>query len=607
MKQYTNIYDFIKGEEANFDRSIDLNGWQWNMKQHIKTTFFYMHGRLLNGNDDNTPVKNIIRRLVKLQKTEQDIDVTDIQIYVDDPKDYHLSFLIKKYHDDVFVVENDIDTFIDDWLDSRITYGGGLAKKGKSPRPDVIDLQSIAFCDQTDLLKGPLAFKYYYNPSELKDMEASGWGKETNGASISIDDLILLSENERESAEDRENATPGAYIEIYEVHGVLPTAFLKDNEDYRTYKRQFQIIGFYQTKDGEKKGVCLFRKEQAESALKTTLRDKIYSRALGFGGAEEIFEDQVWTNYDVIRKKELLDATSKIILKAVGASLKSRYPNGLKDVDNLQIIELSEGEDLAQIDTTPRSMALFDRDISEWETHAQGLSFATDPLLGNPAPSGTPFRAQERQVIQAKGPHQKEQGKYAKDLENVYRDWFIPHIMDKITEGTRFLSKLSTEEMNYISDKIAENMVNKHNWELLFSGQIPLDEKAQQAEKERIKNEFSKQGNNKFIEILKGEFKDKKLSIKINIANKQKDLARVTDALVNIFRQIMANPQGFVQMMQVPQLAQTFNRILENSGFSPILYAGLEKTAAFQPPPPTAPLTQQPSSQNPQAQQSLTG
>lgn len=83
------------------------------MKDHIKTSFYYNHGRLLNGNDEDTPVKNITRPLLNLQFHAENIDVKDVMIYVDDPDDFHLSFLIKKYHDDVFTVENDLDTYFD--------------------------------------------------------------------------------------------------------------------------------------------------------------------------------------------------------------------------------------------------------------------------------------------------------------------------------------------------------------------------------------------------------------------------------------------------------------------------------------------------------------
>lgn len=574
---HQNIYDYIITEENRFNTPISINGWEWNFKDHIKTAFYYKHGRLLNGNDENTPVKNITRPLLNLQYRAEDIDVKDITLYVDDPDSYHLSFLVKKYHNDVFIVENDLDTFIDEAKEAKVDYGVALVKKGKDARPEVVDLQSIAFCDQTDMLKGPIAFKHFYNPAELLDMEASGWGAETNGATGSVRDMIDLAEKGRrdDKTHGRKSDTPGEYIEIYEVHGVLPKSYLTDSpDDDVRYLRQFHIVGFYHDEEGKKHGITLFRKEEKVSPLKVIVRDKIYSRCAGFGGVEELVEPQVWTNYDEIHKKNILDAASKIVLKSIGASMKSRYPNGLKDVDNLEILDLNEGEDLAQVDTYPRSMVLFEKSVQSWEEHAQKMASASDPLLGEPAPSGTPFRAQERQVIEGKGLHEYRRGKYAKDIEAVYRDWIIPHIVEKVTQGTTFLSELSTEEMQYVSDRMSENEATRRMNDHILDGGAYSDQ-LYDTFKQEAREGFIKGGNKKFIEILKGEFSRKRLRVKINVKGKQKDLSVMTDKLVNIFRQIIANPQGFQQIMQMPEMAKTFNDILEYSGLSPVYYSGI--------------------------------
>lgn len=590
-----NIYQFVLSEEAQFTHPIDVHGWNWSMKDHIQTTFYYKHGRLLNGNDDDTPVKNIIRPLLNVQYRAEDIDVKDIVLYVDDPDSYHLSFLVKKYHDDVFLQQHNLDEFIDDFKESKVDYGLAIAKKGVGAKPIVVDLRSIAFCDQTDALKGPIAFKHFFNPAELKDMEEVGWGDEANGATTTVDELIQKATQTRQNdkQEGVENKTPTSYIEVYEVHGPMPESYLDDEGDPLKYKLQFQIIAYYRDEDDNKVGVTLFRKELKEPMLKKLERDKIYSRACGYGGAEELFEDQVWTNYSVIQQKNMLDAASKIVLKAIGSNIKARYPHGLKNVDNLDIIELNEGEDLAQIDNTPRSLQLFDNFEQRLREHAQETASAHDPILGKEAPSGTPFRAQERQVIEGRGIHEYRKGKYAKWLEEVYREWIIPYIVQEITKGTRFLAELTTEEMQYVADKLVENKAKKFVIEKLFAGEV-VTEQDVQFFKEETRRTFMKNGNKVFLEILKDEFKRKPLRIKINISNKQKDLGLMTDKLVNIFRQIIANPQAFQQLMQMPEMAKTFNDILEYSGLTPVHYAGTPQALPAQPLQPELETSAQP-------------
>lgn len=590
MRKYDNIYDYVTVQENAFADPISVHGWEWSFKDHIQTTFFYKHGRLLNGNSEDVPVKNITKPLLTQQYRLEDIDVKEIVLYVDDPNDYFLSFLVKKYHDDVYVVENNIDDFIDKENEETVDYGVSIMEKTQNPAPEVRSVHKIAFCDQTDIANNPIAFKFEYNPAQLKEMEKKGWGNPANGATISIDDLIDFSTEyyQQDKNEGRENKGSGDAVEVYVVHGVLPKTFFDEKDTSGDYSRQFQIICYYkQHVDGKdiKRGATLFKKEVPESLIKVRVRDEIVDRCAGFGGGEELFETQVWTNYDEIRIKDMLDSASKTILKAIGANLKSRYPNGLKDMENLQIIDLNEGEDVGQIDTQPRSLQLFNQSADRWLQHAQFTASVQDPVLGKEAPSGTPFRAQERQVIEGRGIHEYRIGKHAKFLEEVYRDWIIPDIIKKITAGTTFLSTLSSKEMKFVADALVKNKVESWKVEQIFSGEA-ITEPVVQAYEAKVRDEFMNGGEKKFIKILKDEFKKKPLRVKISVSGKQKNLAQATDKLVNIFRQIISNPQGFQQAMQIPEMAESFNQILEYSGMTPVLYSQLtsgEKQAQAQP------------------------
>jgi len=570
------IFSYIESKEAEFTQPININGWEWSFLQHVKTSFYYKFGRLLGGNDEITPVKNITRPLLNVQYRTEDIDVKDVVLYVDDPDSYHLSFLVKKYYDDVFIPNNDLDTFFDEINESKVDYGAGLAKKMDQARPERVDLQSIAFCDQTDMMSAPIGLRHNFNPAELKDMEQVGWGNPKNGATMSIDELVQLSQESKVDDKQTgvENKSTGNYIEIYEVHGVLPESYLTDDiNDEDSFLRQMHIVGFYKNKENEKRGIILFRKEEKESPFKLHKRDEVYSRALGFGGAEELFESQVWTNNDVIRMNDMLDSASKTILKGIGTDLKSRYPNGLADMDNLSIVEVGEGEDLGQVDTFPRNMQLFIQSVDQWETHAKNTASAQDPLLGKEAPSGTPFRAQERQVIEGKGIHEYRREKYARYLEEIHTDWIIPYIQKEITRGAKFLSQLTVDEMKFVIDATVKSKSKEFAYEQMLSGEVVTAEQID-LYKDKVRRDLAEGGNKMFIEILKGEFKDKPLRVKVSIAG-SKNLSGATDKLVNIFRQIIANPQGFVQAMQIPEMAKTFNDILEFSGMTPALFAGL--------------------------------
>src|SRR3990167_2310464 len=303
LTHQTDIFSYITEQEANYNRPIPLNDvWSWSMAEHIKTSDLYNNSQLLTGKSDFKPVKNITRPILNLQHRAEDVELKDVQIYVDDADKYHLSFLVKKYHDDVFVQENDLDTFFDELNVSRIDFGGGLSKSTTKGR-EVVPLQSIAFCDQTDMLSGPIGIKHHYSPDQLLEMGDKGWGNEANGATISLEALIVLSREEKKdnNTNNQVATTPGRYIEIYEVHGNLPKIFFDKTDANATsgkYETRICICAFYQKKDSqEKQGVILYTALETKSPFKLIKRDPVFGRALGFGGAEELFEPQVWVNY----------------------------------------------------------------------------------------------------------------------------------------------------------------------------------------------------------------------------------------------------------------------------------------------------------------------
>lgn len=590
LTNYTDIFGYIQSQEANYKRPIPINdSWNWSMVDHIKTTVLYSNSQLLTGKSDFKPVKNIIRPILNLEHRTEDIELKDVQIYVDDPDKYHLSFLVKKYHDDVFVQENDLDTFFDELNVSRIDFGGGLSKKLNKPAPEVVPLQSIAFCDQTDMLSGPIGIKHYYSPDQLMDMEEKGWGKPENGATISIPELITLSREYKEVDQNEQTAdTPGRYIEIYEIHGNLPKRFVDKNDTSGKYETRIFICAFYNKRVGDgKNGVILYTAPEPESPFKLIKRDPVYGRALGFGGAEELFEAQVWTNYDIMRMQDMLDAASKTILKASGpnSSILAQKQK-VNDMDNLEILDVADG-DLSQVDTYPRNMALFEKSVDAWAAHAQQMAAANDSIMGENPASGTPFKLQELVTQEAHGLHEYRRGQYARHIEQIYRDWIIPHIQKKITQGSRFLSELSLEELQWVAERIVDNLTDQRVKQIVLEGGMVTPEE-RDVFRQLAMDDFKKKGNKHFIDILAKEFKDAPLAVKVSVAGKSKNLAQMTDKITNIFRFVFANPQGFAQIMQVPGMGKAFNEILEFSGFSPADFSGIEKIIQPEQPQATA-------------------
>src|SRR3972149_10270419 len=197
------LFAYIGTEETSYKtREIQIGeNWTWNMSQHLSLSFHFKHGKYLNiSNDPRTkpPFNNIILPILEFRYAAEDRDVKDIIFETEDPEYQHLSFLIKKYWDDVFTIENNIDDFLDDAVEEKVDFGGCLVKKGAGAVPEVIPLQGIAFCDQTDILGGPIGFKFNFSPEALKLKAKEGWGDKNKGADITIDDLVFLATQEKD-------------------------------------------------------------------------------------------------------------------------------------------------------------------------------------------------------------------------------------------------------------------------------------------------------------------------------------------------------------------------------------------------------------------------
>ncbi len=563
MEKYFDIFDFVIRQSEAYKKKVRLpTGKDWNMYDHIQRSALYRDSDIVGDKTDFTPIKNITRPILNLQYRTEDIDVKDVQLYVDDKARFHLSFLVKKYHDDVFVVENDLDTFFDQLNQSRIDFGGGLSKQLNSPCPETVPLQSIAFCDQRDILSRPIGLKHSFSPDELLAMGSKGWGNPSKGATASLKETIVL------AREYPVKDTSEGDIEVFEVHGNLPKRFADRMDDSEEYETRLFIVCFYQKKDSDlKNGIILYTAPEPTSPFKLIKRDPIYGRGLGFGGGEELFEAQVWTNYDAIRKQQMLDSAAKTILGATGPN-SSTIANRSKfnNMENNEIVDLADG-DLKQIDTFPRNARLFDDSMAEWEMHAKSIGAAQDPIQGAAPSAGTPFSSLAEQIRQGMGLHEYRRGQYAKHLEEIYKDWIIPYIERKICEGATFLSELSLNEFQYVADHVVQYESSKlqRNYILDNGGLALTPEQVQQFE-QQVRDDFKKKGNSHFIEILKGEFKDIKLGVKVNIAGKEKDLAHMVDKLTNVFRTIIANPY----ILQSPPIAELFNKIIEASGLDPI-------------------------------------
>lgn len=586
------VFDYIKHEE-NAYKTVHVpvaDGYEFNMYEHVRMSTLFRDSKYTKGaNDFSRPFRNIIRRIRNLALVAMDIDVKDIMPYVNDSKNYYKSFLLKKYYPQ-WARKYDIDTYIDDLIESYEDYGLALSKHVNKIAPEVVQLQSIAFCDQTDILSGPICLKHQYSPAHLKEFEGK-WGSKDVGADVTIDELILLARNEKVDVSGTRNTkTPGKFIEVYELDGMFTDAWLNDepaSADDKKYSPQLHIVAFYQDEKGAKQGVHLFKGKGDPTKYKALVRDKIFGRACGMGGVEELFHPQIWTNYDEIRIQGMLDAAAKVVHVTTDPTFANK--NDLKNIENNEILTAKENTTITQLNTQPVNLVAFENASNRWEEHAKGIGSAYDAQLGQSPSSGTPFKLQDAVITQGEGLHEKRKGKIATHLGEIHRDWVLDDLVREMNNEQEFSEELDLDELQYVADSIVTCQTNDFIKEKIFNGELVGPEEID-SYKQQVRDSFMKGGSKKFFSLLKNELKGLPVDVEIVIAGKQKNLSKMADTMSNIFRQIFSNPQGFVQTMQIPGASSSFNELLEASGVAPWRFNEMndqQKQALMQPPQPS--------------------
>ena len=566
------VFEYINTQETAFrvDRIPLTSSKSWNMREHLERCKNVSNAWFNRGSNEDglRPYNDIVTPVIDVAFRSEGFDVKDIVPFVDSVKDYYLSFIIKKYHPQ-WARKHELDTFIDEVVENSIIYDLVLIKNLNERRPEVVDLETLAFCNQTDIMAGPICIKHNFTISELVEYKGK-WDSDK------IDMAILLSLNEKKVAlaNNQPAKTPSKNIEVYELRGHLPSRWHKDDGEMFKYSPQMHVVCYYTSENGNKEGITLYKgvdKALSENfkALKLDIvRSK--GRACGRSIVERLFEPQVWNNYAGIKLREMLDSAVNL-LQTDSEEFGNQKISSLK---NNTILKHEPGKPITRIDMQLQNIPALQNFQALQESNARTLGSASDASLGKNPVSGTPFALQSLIVQQGDGIHEYRKGKIATFFADVlYRDWILKWMIADINEGKTFSEELSLEELQEIAETITNNSRNIRAKELILKGELVTKEELdafQQAEKEI----FIKAGNRKFFTDFKGAFKDAPVRVLVNVAGKQKDMTQVADKLSNLISTFLKAG------VPISALAKPMNELLENSGLSPVNFASIVNAPA---------------------------
>lgn len=573
----TNVFEFIKTQENSWKTErIPLTGSKsWNMYEHLERCKNVSNAWFHKGNneDDNRPYDDLVTPIVDFAFRAEGFDVKDIVPFVDSSKDHYKSTLVKKFHPD-WATKYKLDDFIDELTESSIIYDLVIVKNVNEVKPEVVDLLTLAFCDQTDASKGPLCIRHQYTPQDLVAMKGK-WDADK------IDMAIVLANEEQKVkiANDQTAKTPGRYVEVYELRGSLPEYWLKSDGDMYKYIPQMHIVCFYTDSEGNKQGITLFSGEDKplEDNFLFFKVDKVRSkgRACGRSIVERLFQPQVWNNYSAIKLKKMMDGVVNL-LQSDSLQVENQKIKGLPE---FTMLKTEQGKTVNRVDMGMQNVQVFTNAQEKQGANARMLGSASEGALGVNPSSGTPFALENLIVQNSEGMHQYRQGKIAIFFaDTLYPKLILPYLVADMSNAKKFSAELSLEEITDIADDVARNMVEKQIEEMIFEkGKVPTQQDREMMT-ETLKADILSgktpmyKGGRGFFEIFKDEVKDIPIKVKINVAGKQKYLAKEADKLSKLISMVIANPQAFAS---IPGLSKSFNQLIEASGMSPIDFSAM--------------------------------
>ena len=134
--QTPSIYEWVKTEESAFltDKVKVGDNWEWSFHDHVQLLFHLKNGVFFTGlNDYLRSFKNIMEPLLNLAYWTEDLEVKDVVFYIENEVGRAVSFLVKKFHDEIYVKEHNLDTLLAEITGSGLEDGGVLEQTDSGP------------------------------------------------------------------------------------------------------------------------------------------------------------------------------------------------------------------------------------------------------------------------------------------------------------------------------------------------------------------------------------------------------------------------------------------------------------------------------------------
>ena len=576
------ICDIVREVEDNYvhGNTHTSEYVDYDMHAIVNRIDAYINSRHISGSADSLgrekPFFNIITAVVNVWYRATDLDRKNVR-FKPRSRDQVLQAFIMSVLLQEWMRKSRFGMFLNEWGRTLAKYGSAVVKfvERKGELIATVIPWSRFIPDPIDFDAVPRIEKFYMTPVQLR--------KQTAYDQEVVEKLIASAQTTRKDLEGDQKDQRGGFIEIYEVHGELPVALLKDEPEESDWKKdaqQMHVVSFVQEEGGEYSDFTLYRGREARDPYMITHLIPEDNRTLSIGAVEYLFDAQWMMNHTMKNMKDTLDLASRLIFQTADTNYAGR--NVLRAVEVGDIMIHADNRPMTQVNTAKPDVTALISFGTQWLNISRDISSTPEALRGETLPAGTPYSLGAYLGGQASSLFDimtENKGQY---VEEMARRFIIPHLKNKMDTKDEVLAVLDQHQITEIDalyvPKEAIKRYNDQSKQMLMDGIVPSPYNPTQAEAE-VRRQLSVMGNQR---SFKPDDLDEKTwrdrideldDVIVEVTNEESDKQAVLTTLATVFQTIAGNPN----ILRDPNGKMLFSAILTETGkISPVQIAAPE-------------------------------
>jgi hypothetical protein len=542
------LHETIREAEDNY-----LHGYvqigeyvEWDMHNTLETIDAYLNSKHISGEVDSLgrdkPFFNIVTAAANIWYRATDIDRKDIRILPDVSTNTALAF-IATVHLQNWMKESRFGVFLNEWGRTLARYGSAVCKfveKDGELTASVIPWNRM-IVDPIDFDALPRIEKFYMTPAQLRKMEM--YDQEV------VERLIDSVRENRETLDGQNKDNQAKFIELYEVHGELPVALLKDepmdesDETWERYSQQMHVVTFTEVKSGEYQDFTLFRGKEAKDPYMLTHLIPEDGRTLAIGAVEHLFQAQWMVNHSMKNMKDTLDLASKLVFQTSDSTFLGR--NVLTAIETGDIFIHKTNEPITRLANDKPDISASQNFSQIWQTIAQEITSTPDAIRGNTMPSGTPFSLAAYSGGQANSLFEMMTENKGLSIEDMMRTHILPHLKKRMDTADEIVATLDENMITELDAMyVPREAMRRYNEEAkkqMIEGSIPSPYQADVMQGQ-VREEMATLGNKRFFKpdeieetTWKQALKDFEMKAVVEVTNENNDKQAVLQTLATLY------------------------------------------------------------------------